>query len=104
MAKPNNAVKEPNDSIEMTKSSHTLSLLSMAIEVQRGALAESRRIQDDEHNVAVIWLTVTLGEKAATTKAIIVNGELFVSALDAGAATTRERSRLLAVARRAGNA
>jgi hypothetical protein len=97
-------------SASMQKCLTTLSLLGMAIEVQRGACAVTAKIDhadgmnDGKPGVAVIWVTVTLGEKAPETKALIVNGELFISVLDAGAASVRERSRLLAVARRAGNA
>ena len=89
--------KDGGDSPEMQRCKTTLALLGMAIEVQRGALAVTKQHDD---GVALVWLTVTLGEKAPETKALIVNGDLFISALDAGGATVRERSRLLAVARR----
>ena len=104
------AVPPGGESAAMQKCLTTLSLLGMAIEVQRGAIAVTAKIDhaegmtDGKPGVAVIWVTVTLGEKAPETRALVVNGELFISVLDAGAATARERSRLLAVARRAGNA
>jgi hypothetical protein len=94
---------EPNEepasaSANLAKSEHAANLLGLAIEVHKGVMSVSARSTSGIFSIFLVQFT--LGEKAPTTKGIIVNGELFVSALDASGLGSRERQRLLAVARR----
>lgn len=86
---------EPNN---LAKSDHTANLLGLAIEVHKGVMTVNGRTVSG--STALLAVTFTLGAKAPTTQGLIVNGELFVSALDASGLGVRERQRLLAVARR----
>ena len=72
-------------------------LLQIAVEVQRGSLRLDKREVAGEH--AFMFVFFTLGEKSPPTNGVILDGVLYVSALDAGAFRGRERERLLAVAR-----
>lgn len=80
----------------------TLALFTVAVEVHRGGISVTEKHDDGSH--AYIKALCTLGEKSATTNALVLDGVLYITALDASGINARERQRLLAVARRCANA
>lgn len=89
------------NSTELDACHKTLETLGIAVEVHSGFIRNDGITNKD--GLVIMDVTFCLGKSAPETKAKIINGLLFVSALDAGAMTQRERARLLAVARRVNN-
>lgn len=95
------AARKPNETdvpsaLAAQKTGETLRLITLAVEVHNGNIGN----QLNHIPMSVVQAEITLGESAPTTHILIMDGALYVSALDAAAFGVRERKRLLAVARR----
>lgn len=79
----------------------TLRLLRAVVETRNGAFREDSMgsATDD-----VRFVSLTMLKDGPLTRAVVINGELFVSAMDAGVMDGRDRQRILVVARTVGNA
>lgn len=79
----------------------TLRLLRAVVETRNGAFREDAMGSETDD---VRFVSLTMLKDGPLTRAVVINGELFVSALDAGVMDGRDRQRILVVARTVGNA
>lgn len=78
------------------RSKRTLQLLRVVVETRNGAIREDGTASDGDD---VRFLAFSMLKDGPLTKAAVINGELYISALDAGVMDGRDRNRMLVVAR-----
>lgn len=77
-----------------------LGLLYTAVEVREGGIRQDDVLGPD---AAVQHVAFSFMKDAPLSRGVMINGELYVSAIDAGAMDGRDRTRMLAVARAVAN-
>lgn len=82
--------------VNKERSKRTLQLLRVVVETRNGAIREDGPTSESDD---VRFLSFSMLKDGPLTRAVVINGELYVSALDAGVMDGRDRNRMLVVAR-----